>query len=429
MAKPLTVKFIEAIKTPATRIEIPDGGCTGLYLVVQPTGKMSWALRYRSGGKPRKMTISPLTTEFGLAVARDAAAKALRTVAEGRDPADERKAVKLATKDEERRVEAVLDEFLRRHVEVKNRASSAAENRRLIENEIRPRWKGRQIETITRRDVVTLLDALVDRGAPVTANRVHALVRKLFNWAMERGLVHASPMTNLKAPTAEVSRDRVLSDDEIRLAWLASEAIGWPFGPFVQLLLLTGQRRDEVASASWDEFSLDASSPSWTIPRERAKNDKGHHVPLSARALEILKALPRVVGKGNFILSTTGETPISGFSRAKAALDAAMLDIARKEAEDRGETPDEVSLAPWRLHDLRRTAASGMAALGQPVHVVEAVLNHKSGSISGIAAVYNRHAYAEEKARALAAWASRVEEIVGLSAPAANVTPIRAKRK
>lgn len=426
MAKPLTVKFIEAIKPPSARLEIPDGGCTGLYLVVQPSGKMSWALRYRAGGKPRKMTIAPYSASFGLAVAREAAGKALRTLVDGRDPADERKAAKAARQDEERRVGAVLEEFVRRHVEPKNRPSSAAENKRLIEVEIKSRWKDRQIETITRRDVITMLDEITDRGSPVTANRVHAVLRKFFNWATERDIVQASPVTNLRPPAAEVSRDRVLTHDEVRLVWAASEAIGWPFGPLVKLLLLTGQRRDEVASATWGEFTLTGPSPEWTIPKERAKNNQAHHVALAPLVVEILEALPRVEGPARFILSTTGETPISGFSRAKAALDAAMLAIAKTEASERGDDAEGVSISPWRLHDLRRTAASGMAAIGQPVHVVEAVLNHRSGTIRGVSAVYNRHDYREEKARALAAWASKVEEIVGRSAPAANVMPIRA---
>ena len=428
MAKPLTVKAVEAMKPGAERREIPDGGLPGLYLIVQPSGSMSWAIRYRAGGKPRKMTVGPYPV-FGLAAAREAAGKALRAVSEGRDPGHEKKLTKAAQANDLTRIEAVLDDFVSRHVEVKNRPSSIKENKRLIEVEIKPKWKGRQIETITRREIITLLDEIADRGAPIIANRVHALLRKFFNWAIERDVIQASPVANVKPPAAEVSRDRVLSHDEIRLVWLAADTIAWPFGPLVKLLLLTGQRRDEVASASWDEFKLDGPAPEWIIPRERAKNNQAHAVPLSKAAVATLEALPRIQGAGRFILTTTGETPVSGFSRAKDSLDAAMLTIARQEAVERGEDPEKVAIAPWRLHDLRRTAASGMAALGQPVHVVEAVLNHRSGTIRGVAAVYNRHDYLEEKRRALSAWASQVAEIVTGEQSGAVVLLATAKTK
>ena len=189
----------------------------------------------------------------------------------------------------------------------------------------------------------------------------------------------------------------------------------------VKLLLLTGQRRDEIASATWDEFKLGSPAPEWIIPRERAKNNQAHAVPLSNAAVAVLEALPRIKSAARYVLTTTGEAPVSGFSRAKRGLDAAMLAIARQEATERSEDPVKVTMAPWRLHDLRRTAASGMAALGQPVHVVEAVLNHRSGTIRGVAAVYNRHDYLEEKRRALSAWANLLDDITSDGGKASNV--------
>lgn len=422
MAKALTVKFVEAVKPASVRREIPDGGLPGLYLVVQPSGAMSWAVRYRAGGKPRKMTIGAYPV-YGLGTAREAAGKALRAVSEGRDPGEERKLAKRARPDSQNLIGAVLNDFISRHVEAKNRASSAKESKRLIEVEIRPRWGNRPIQSVTRRDIIEFLDEIADRGAPVTANRVHALLRKFFNWAIERDILQTTPVANVKAPTAEVSRDRVLSHEEIRLAWLGAEAIGWPFGPMAKVLLLTGQRRDEVASATWDEFQLDGPAPCWIIPKERAKNNQTHVVPLSPAVVSILRELPRLKSKRGYVLTTTGETPISGFSKAKAALDLEMLTIARREAVERGEDISGITLAKWRIHDLRRTAASGMAALGQPVHVVEAVLNHRSGAIKGVAAIYNRHDYLEEKRRALSAWANFVMGIVEQK-DAGNVIPI-----
>lgn len=437
MAKPLTIKTIEAIKPKATRQEIPDGGLPGLYLVVQPSGVMSWAIRYRHGNRPRKMTVGPThlfmtdtdndeESKISLKKARDAARPYLRAVSEGKDPALEKKQAKAERSDHANLVTSVLDEFIERHVKEKNRESTARENQRFIDNEVRTRWKNRLIQSITKRDVITMLDEIVDRGAPISANRVHAILRKFFNWAIERDIVPVSPVANVKAPGNEISRDRVLTDDEIRLLWKACDVVGWPFGPLVKMLLLTGQRREEVAGATWSEFILTANEPIWIIPKERAKNNKAHAVALAPSVVTVLESLPKIESKGKvkYVLTTTGETSISGFSKAKGYLDAAMLAIARKEAAERGDDASAVMLVPWRLHDLRRTCASGMAALGQPVHVVEAVLNHKSGSIKGVAAVYNRHDYAVEKRRALLAWADYLQALVtgNLSG---NVVPIR----
>ncbi|MGO8104905.1 tyrosine-type recombinase/integrase [Rhizobium leguminosarum] len=407
MAKVLTVKAIEATKPGASRREIPDGGFPGLYLIVQPSGVMSWAVRYRFDGKPKKHTVGPYPA-FGLADARKSAGVALRAVAEGRDPSEEKKQAKVARNTEADLVENLLDDFVTRHVEKKNRDSSAKESKRIIEAEIKPRWKGRRIQTIARREIISLLDEIVDRGAPVMANRVLALLRKFFNWLIERDVIQASPAVNIKAPSDETSRDRVLTSDELRLVWKASDKIGWPFGTMTKLLVLTGQRREEVAGADRSEFS----AVEWNIPKERAKNNKGHTVPLAPAALAIIENTPSIEGSSLY-LTTNGETPISGFSKAKEKLDAKMLEIAREEAVERGGDPEKVKIEDWRLHDLRRTAASGMASLGFPVHVIEAVLNHKSGSIKGVAKVYNRYEYAEEKRRALSAWANMVAEITG----------------
>jgi len=412
MAKALTVKSIEALKADTLRREIPDGGLPGLYLVVQPSGAMSWAVRYRFGGKPRKHTIGAYPV-YGLADARKSAGIALRAVAEGRDPGDEKKLARSIHGAEQNQIETILDDFLTRHVDVKNKASSAKESRRIIETEIKPKWKERQVQSITRREIISLLDDINDRGAPIMANRVLALLRKFFNWAIERDIITASPAVNVKAQGQETTRDRVLADDELRLVWKAAGSLGWPFGTMTQLLLLTGQRREEVAAASRTEFSLKGDQPMWTIPKERAKNGKEHHVPLAPAVVSILEAMPVIDGKKKLLLTTTGETPVSGFSKAKERLDAEMLTIAKKEAIERGDDPEAVVVTSWRIHDLRRTAASGMASLSIPVHVVEAVLNHKSGSIKGVAATYNRYSYADEKRRALSAWANMVAGIIG----------------
>lgn len=418
MAKALTSKAVENLVPPSSRIEVADGAMQGLYLVVQPSGAKSWAVRYRFAGKPRKMTIGPYPL-FGLLQAREAAGKALRAVSEGRDPAEEVKAKKAGIPTIQT-VDAALTDFITRHVEPNNRESWRSEVKRIIELDVRPRWGKRRLADIHKRDVLALLDAVTDRGARVAANRLFALLRKFFNWSIERGLIEVSPTDGMRPPAAETSRDRILTNEEIRLFWQATEALGWPFGPMARLLLLTGQRREEVAAATWDEFHLNGKEPTWVIPKERSKNGQAHAVPLSPQAIAVLETLPRLkvdysssLKSKDFILTTTGETPISGYSRAKAALDAKMLELAHKEATDQGKDLGAGSLPSWRFHDLRRTAASLMASLGQPIHVVEAVLNHRSGTIKGVSAVYVRHNFADEKRRALTALANCVDDLIG----------------
>jgi integrase len=280
---------------------------------------------------------------------------------------------------------------------------------RALDKDVRTAWGQRRVQDITRRDVIELLDGIVDRGKPIAANRVLAYMRRFFNWLIERSVLETSPCDRVKAPSGEKDRDRVLTDHELRWLWKATERLGYPFGPFVRLLLLTGQRRDEVAKARYREFPQQAL---WQIPKERTKNGIAHDVPLSLAAQEVIAALPRIAGRAGFLFTTSGETAISGYSNAKERLDKFMLAVAREEAGERGLNPDEIEIPEWRLHDLRRTMASGMARLGHAPHVVEAVLNHTGGTISGVAAVYNRYSYAGEKSRALEAWGRFIADLV-----------------
>ncbi|MFN7091526.1 MAG: tyrosine-type recombinase/integrase [Allorhizobium sp.] len=414
MPKALTVKAIEALKPKASRQEIADGGLSGLYLIVQPSGSMSWAIRYRFEGKPKKHTLGTYPA-YGLAEAREEASKALRAVSEGRDPAGEKVRRKADVPEAGVTVNAALDDFIKRHIEKKNRPTTADENKRIIDKEVRPRWGEREVLSITRHEVIKAIDEVADR-APTMANRVLALLSKFFGWCVERDIIPASPMAKrITPPGQETSRERILTEDEIRLLWKACEKLGWPFGSLGKLLLLTAQRRNEVAEAERKEFNLAGNDQTWTVPKERTKNGKEHYVPLAASAIEAIETVPEVKSdqKPNkrYLLSTTGETPISGFSKGKKAIDAAMLKIAKEEAVKRGEDPDAVKVEPWTFHDLRRTAASGMARLGVPVQVVEAVLNHQSGSIKGVARVYNRYEYGEEKRSALEKWAGYVRAL------------------
>ncbi|TXN00563.1 DUF4102 domain-containing protein [Methylobacterium sp. WL64] len=409
VAKVLTMQSVERHKPqPAGRVEIPDAALPGFYLVVQPSGAKSWAVRYRFGGKTRKFTIGPYPL-FDLGSARAAAREALQMAARGRDPVLEKKAsVEAALAAERDTVRAIAAEYVERHLKPNSKPRYAAEAEALLRNHVIARWGDRRIGEITRKDAIALTDALTDGGMGVGANRVFSAARALFNWALEREVIETTPFLRLKPPLAEASRDRVLSDAEVRFVWLAADRVGYPFGTLVQLLLLTAQRRDEVARITWAE--IDANGV-WTLSAARTKNSREHLVPLPSPARAILAAVPRIAGRAGFVLTTDGAAPSSNFAKNKVKLDTAMLAIARQEAVDAGRDPDGVELVPWRLHDLRRTASTGMARLRQPIHVTEAVLNHASGAVSGVAAVYNKYAYVDEKLAALEAWAGRVAKI------------------
>jgi integrase len=397
MPKALTVRGIEALKGGPIRAEIPDGLIPGLYLVCQSSGVKSWAVRYRIGGRPRKLTLGRYPA-IDLANARELARRTLVSVASGRDPASEkaearRVAGELAGPSRDR-FDSAAALFIERYAKANTKEQTWRESKRLLATHVLPLWGSRRVQEIARRDVVELMDAIVDRGAPVSANRTLAVIRRMFGWLVERGVIVSNPCTDVRAPTAEKSRDRVLSDDELRAVLQACDRLNEPFGALIRLLALTAQRRDEVGQMTWREVDLDTRL--WVIPKERAKNGIAHEVPLSEPAVRVLAGVHRISGSRGLVFTTTGETPVSGFSKIKKRLDAALPDAP-----------------PWVLHDLRRTAASGMARLGVNLPVIEKVLNHTSGSFGGVAGVYQRHQFADEKRAALDAWAAHVEAIVG----------------
>jgi integrase len=275
------------------------------------------------------------------------------------------------------------------------------------------RWRGRRLADIRRAEIIAMLDDVVDSGRPVAANRMLAALRTLFNWAIERDLLQVNPCTGVRAPTAETSRERVLTDDEIRLLWKATGRQGSSFSRFVRLLLLTGQRRDEVGRMRWSEIEDDL----WRLAGERTKNARAHAVPLSGAARDVLASLPRIAWS-DYVFTTTGRTPSRNYARGKAGLDALMRAVAEEEGMPAPE--------PWRLHDLRRTVASGMARLGINLPVIEKVLNHASGSFAGIVGVYQRYSFADEKRQALEAWAQHILDLAG-ETEAENVVPLRAR--
>jgi integrase len=211
-------------------------------------------------------------------------------------------------------VERVVETFVARYVRPKQRKSTACETERVLHKEIVGAWKGRRLSSVTRADVHELLDQIADR-APIMANRCLAALRKMCAWAVDREIIKVSPCAGLEAPADETSRDRVLVDDELEAVWQGAEAMGWPFGYIVRILILTGQRRGEVAGMRWQELDFDAKT--WTLPKERCKNDIEHVVPLSSLAIEILESLPRISSKAGYVFTTSGQTPVSGFAKAK----------------------------------------------------------------------------------------------------------------
>jgi integrase len=393
MAKALTVKAIENLKPTSRRREVPDGEVRGLYLQIFPSGKASWCFRYRFDGRPRKLTLGA-SPEISLKDARDLARKAHLKVAGGEDPGETKKAARAALHVPANRdlVEKVAAEFLARHVKTLAPATRAAATR-IINKEIVPSFRGRRLSEIKRSEVIAFLDAIVDRGAPISANRILATFKSMANFAVQREIIDVSPFAIIKPPTTEAARDRVLSDSELAAVWRTAGALEWPYCGFMHLLILTGQRRNEVAALTWRE--LDLSGKLWTLPAARAKNGIEHEIPLSDMAVDILTTCPRVA-ESDYAFTVNGRNPMRAFYLTKRRIDALM--------------PAET--APWVMHDIRRTAASGMAKLGVNLPVIEKLLNHVSGSFAGIVGVYQRHSFADEKRAAMQAWARHVEAIV-----------------
>ena len=427
MPRPLTALAVTNAKAGIARREVADGATPGLRLVIQPSGVKSWAFRYEvSSGKSVKMTLGPAAGSgaLSLAEAREKAGEARKRRGQGVDPnearkaeraaaaarvAAEKRAADAASQRDEERVGAVLDRYYA--AKAITGMKSLHEVRRLLDKEMRAPWSSRHVGEISRKDVIRLVDGIAERGAGTTANRTLANVRAFFGWCNDKGLIEANPCNGVKPPKKETQRERVLKDEELRLLLLALGRLDWPWGQFFRLALLTGQRREEIAEMRLSELELDGTAPIWTLPPARTKNGREHVIPLAPAALVAVRealAAPRRPAAADLVLTTTGETGVSGFSRAKAALDAAMLAVAREEAAERGDDPAKVSLAPWHLHDLRRTAASGMAGLGVGIAVVEKVLNHVSGTFAGIVGVYQRHEFKAEKRQALTLWAEHV---------------------
>lgn len=402
----LTAAAVERIKPPAKgQVDHYDRAYPGLVLRVSYGGGKTWVYMYRQGERRRRMKLGALPA-MTLADAREAWRDARDAVAKGETPTPPKPKTAV---DERDLFENVAEEWLKRD-QAKNRTYQ--ESRRIVERELLPTWKGRDIKGIARRDVMELVDKIADRGALTTSRRVQAYIHRLFRWSVGRGIVPINPAADMPKHGKDARRDRWLADAELLLAWNAARDLGWPFGYVAQLLILTGARLDEISSLRWAEIDGDIIR----LTGERSKNGKPHDIPLSPVAQGIIEAAPRIEAvdddgharPSKFVFTTHGHAGISGWSKGKALLDAKVTEL-------NGGEP----IPHWRLHDLRRTIATGMQRLGVNLPTIEAVLGHVSGSRAGIVGVYQRHAYEDEKRAALDAWGRYVELIADAEAWAA----------
>jgi integrase len=438
---PLTDAAVRKLRGGPKRREVRDTGCPGLFLVIQPNGSKSWALRYRRpDGRPAKLTLGPvdfshrehkgepvISTPLSLAAARALAAEQHRQRKAGVDVAAKHVAEKRqkaqTTKDAAANTFAALARrFIDDHARPKTRRWKDTARLlgldyqdggepQVIKGGLAARWHDRNVAVIDGGDLYGVVDEARRLGIPGLERRrgggsdtqgraMAAALSKLFSWLVEHRRITTNPAIGMYKPPAPNARERELSEAEIRWFWQACEKLGEPFGALLRLLLITGCRRNEVAHMTAGE--LDGNV--WTIPGMRTKNHRPHVVYLPPLAQELLpKDLPAPAA---YVFSTNGgTTPVSGWSKIKRRLDAAMLEAAQKEVP-------AASIAPWRLHDLRRTAVTQMNRIGVLPHVVEAVVNHISGHKGGVAGIYNKSELKAEKTAALERWAVHIDGIV-----------------
>ena len=448
MAKGLTSAAIMRYRPGKGRREIRDGGCQGLYLVIQPSGHRSFALRFRRpDGAPAKLTLGSfdasgtepkdgpvLGAPLSLAAARVLSAEIHRQRAQGRDVIADHAAAKHRRRAEieesaENTFAAAVVDFTDQHARPKTRrwranarllglaySKDGSDGPTVIKGGLAERWSDRPITKIDPHDIWAVVDEARRLGVPGLERRATgrtdplgrvmlACLSSFFGWLKKNRRIERNPCADIDRPDASPPRDRVLTEAEIVRFWRACDKVGEPIGQVLKLLLLTGCRRTELAGMRRDELGDDGT---WTIPSSRTKNKRVHVVPLSPLARSIIASVKPVASPAGYVLTIGGKSPVGGWSKIKERLDAAL-------------GPE----SPWRIHDLRRTTATGMATIGVPPHIVEACLNHASGAKAGVAGTYNRAAYAPEKRAALERWAAHIERVVS-GEPAKKVVGLRA---
>jgi integrase len=416
MAK-LTDKQIEHMKPTGKPLEIPDS-TKGLYLWIGATGAKSFVVRYRAGGKSRKLTLGKYPA-ITLAEARKLAGDAMLAVSRGGDPAGDKKAAKRAARAQ---ASNTFEHISRMYMELEGRKlRSAHDLDRMLRTRIWPDIGSTPIALLKKSQVVALLDTLTKERGPVSADRCLGLIRRIINWYTERADDdYRPPMLKFKPrkTASEGARARILDDRELRAVWTASEGIP-VFGAFVRLLLLTAARRNELAKMQWSEIN---ERGVWRLPAIRnktaAKSGKAGDLdrPLSKLALSILQTMPRIP-ESPYVFSLDGWRPISGFSKPKARLDERVEVLLAAENGEAGRLP--LPIPNWTLHDLRRTARSLMSRAHVPERHAEACLGHV---VRGVGGTYDRYDYQPEMARAYEMLAAEIEKILKApTAPADNV--------
>lgn len=417
---PLTDQQVKQLQPGPTPIDLRDGAARGLILTILPTGRKTFSVRYVFQGKHRRLPLGDYGGRGGLTIAkaRDAAGAARAKIRKGEDPAGERHAAKAKRTDT---VETLAAEYLAKHAKHKR---TAAEDDRILRVDVLPYWRDRSVRELTRRDVRALVDRVADR-APVMANRVLAVVRMMLNFAVEHDWLEANPAAHVAKPTLETSRERVLTDDEVRRLWRVlsnfattdqkpapgrRKAVGATDDPLcpvspalaaaIKVRLLTGQRGGEVARMRWVDIVLPPNEPKvpqigwWTIPGEHTKNSKPHRVPLTADVVALIREQTREDHEqGDFVFTAMGTGSVMARAKKAPSRIAALLGFE------------------FRGHDLRRTAATNMAAAGVPEGHISKVLNHIEGGPKATK-VYARYTFDAEKLRALEVWQSRLRDIL-----------------
>lgn len=400
----LTRQNVTRLALPPGKSEVLvfDETLAGFGVRIRAGGKRTWVVQYRAGDKQRRLTLGTVEA-VAPDDARERARKVLAAVQLGADPQAEKAANRTRTA---LTLGKVAERYLIR-AKAKLRPRSYLE----VERHLMQHWAsfaGTPIHSVTRRDIAECLTEISAARGPYAANRARSTLSAMFAWAMRDGQleIEVNPVANTNRMEGEKSRDRVLTDAEIAAVWHGCGRDD--YGRIVRLLLLTGQRREEVGAMRWSELDSTPGKAVWRLPASRTKNNKPHDVPLSDAALAILHDAPRCGVPGTMgaeerdLIFGQGETPFRGWSRAKEAMDERISK----------NTIGKTNVAPWRLHDLRRTVVTQMNELGIAPHVVEAVVNHFSGpSKSGVADIYNRAAYAAEKREALNLWAAHLKKI------------------
>jgi integrase len=404
----LSEKMLAGLTLDAGRKDrlIFDAACPGLGVRLTAKGTRTFVAQWTDPATRRKVR-EPLGVWGSLTLdqAREAARARLGAVAKGVDVRAERLAAR--EKAEAARAEALLtlgalvDDWAKLHL-ASRRPRYRVEAVRAIKLAFAGYLK-RPAARLTRADAVNVLDHLVNADTPAIAGRTLAYARACYGWAEKRGKVPGNPFTSLPIPAGVEARERVLSGEELGRVWSAAAAMAEPWGPLFRLLMLTLARREEVAAMRWSELAPDLST--WTIPSARMKRGQAHVVALAEAARDALRAVTRVDGQ-DLVFSTTGSTPVSGFTKAKAALDKAA------------------KVTDWRLHDFRRTGVSALAAMGFDSIVADKLLAHQAGKLSGVARVYQRHDFAPERKAALDAWAVHVLRCAAGQEPGPNVVPL-----